>query len=269
MIKVMVADDERWIRKGIIKMLDWDMFERTGYGPFQIFEADTVDLALNIYEEERMEVVISDVKFPVEDGCTLCERIYLQNSAVKIIMISGYNEFAYVKRALQYKAVDYLLKPVDKRILNTVFLKCMEEIEQEKGAQKIPENPGTAAIVADSGDARGIILESMNKIRTNYQDKYSLADFAYKYNLSEAYYSAIFKKYSGVSLTTFIMHVKIDKAIDLMTTTRNKICDIGEMVGYEDQHYFTKVFKKVTKQSPRQYREMLKKELFDSGSERL
>jgi len=267
MIKVLVADDERWIRKGIIKMLDWEQFEQQEYGPFQIFEADTVDFALEIYRQHQMEIVISDVKFPIEDGCYLCERIYEENPQVKIMMISGYNEFSYVKRALQYRAVDYLLKPVDKSLLNTTFLKCLSELRGALQYQKEKAQQEHNLASKDFGDTQCIILESMQTIKKNYQEKYSLAEFAKKYNISEAYFSVIFKKYSGLSLTTFIMRVKVEKAIELMITTKHKICDISEMVGYEDQHYFTKVFKKITGKSPREYRDALRRELTEEEAQ--
>ncbi|WP_394923170.1 response regulator [uncultured Robinsoniella sp.] len=260
---ILVADDERWIRKGIIKMIDQSRLE----GDTQILEADTVEGALELFSEHRPQIVISDVKFPIEDGCTLCERIYAIEKRTRIIMISGYDEFEYVKRALAYRAVDYLLKPVDKQLLNNTIHKCVEELslESQKNNRMMEEASNGELQMSDTArsvDIQAVIEDIEATILKNYSEKYTLSGLALKYHISEAYLSTVFKKRTGISLTAYIMQIKVERAKELMMTTQGKIWDIAAQVGYPDQHYFTKVFKKVTGESPTEYKVKLNRELY-------
>ena len=60
------------------------------------------------------EIILSDVMFPQENGCDLGERIFEMNPNAKIVMISAYDDFDNARRALRFRAVDYLLKPVSR-----------------------------------------------------------------------------------------------------------------------------------------------------------
>ena len=70
MYRVLVADDERWIRKGIVKMID-----REGLGISEIYEADSVTAALEQFRLHQPDIVLSDVIFPAENGCDFCDQI--------------------------------------------------------------------------------------------------------------------------------------------------------------------------------------------------
>ena len=82
MVKVLVADDERWIRKGIVRMIDR---ERNHIG--DVLEAENVTQALEIFRQEMPDIILSDVMFPQENGCDLGEQIYEINPKAKIVMI--------------------------------------------------------------------------------------------------------------------------------------------------------------------------------------
>lgn len=259
MYTLLVAEDERWIRKGVIKMIDSQSMDIR-----EILEADNIEDAFMLFKEKRPSIVISDVRFPIENGCILCERIYAHSPNTRFIMLSGYNDFEYVKRALLYKAVDYLLKPVDKNILNNTIKKCIDElVEQEQMKSQLPLSkeiePKDQITISNIEE---VIHQVMDAIKETYWHKFTLSEFALQYHLSEAYFSFVFKRISGVSLMTYIMQVRVEKAKELMITTNYKIWDIGEKVGYFDQHYFTKVFKKITGETPKEYKKSLEEELY-------
>lgn len=264
MYDILVVDDERWIRKGIIKMID-------GQGSLvgSIMEADSVETAERLFDECRPHIIISDVRFPKEDGCILCRRIYQKSPKTKIIMLSGYNDFEYVKSALNYKAVDYLLKPVAREALNDAIRRSIEEIraneeadtvKQERGRGSAPE-PSQPSISVTGKNVDDIIRQVTEDIRNNYGEKISLSGISAKYHVSEAYFSSMFKKSMGTTLMNYLMGYRIEKAKELMMTTDKKIVDIAELVGYPDIHYFNKVFKKLTGEAPRDYKKKLMREL--------
>jgi len=94
----------------------------------------------------------------------------------------------------------------------------------------------------------------MEEIGENCAGKYTLKTFASKYHISEAYLSSLFARTAGVSLTNYIMRERVERSAGLMLQTNRKISDIAMEVGYEDPRYFMKIFKKVTGETPTDYR---------------
>jgi len=100
-----------------------------------------------------------------------------------------------------------------------------------------------------------IIHKSLDYIRNNYQNKITLEDVAGAVYLSPSYFSKIFKEEMNVNLNTYINHIRIEKSKQLLVSDQVKMIDVAGMVGYEDQSYFSKVFKKVVGVTPGYYRE--------------
>ena len=226
-MKLLIAEDERWIRKGILKMIDLKelVFE-------EVLEAATLDEYEKIFLEKRPEVVISDVRFPNGISCPLCQKLYDLQPRTRFIMLSGYQDFEYVKAALGYKAVDYLLKPVDKNVLNDTIRRAMGEyVRAEKGEGIRDFSDYFSERTAGSGEQ--IIRKLMEDIRRDCAKKYTLSEAAKKYHISEAYLSSLFARIAGVSFITYIMELRVGRAKDLLLQTKQKINDIAEAVGYQ------------------------------------
>ena len=85
----------------------------------------------------RPEIVVSDVRFQM-DQLRACQKLHQKLPESKFVMLSGYNDFQYVKAALGYKAVDYLLKPVDKDVLNETIGRAVQEWNEEQQKSEKP-----------------------------------------------------------------------------------------------------------------------------------
>ena len=89
----------------------------------------------------------------------------------------------------------------------------------------------------------------------NFIEKITLEDVAAEIFLSSAYFSKIFKEQTGFNFSQYLNKLRIEKSKSLLRNSRLPLVDIAGMVGYEDQSYFTKVFKKITGNSPGKYRD--------------
>ncbi len=98
------------------------------------------------------------------------------------------------------------------------------------------------------------IYRAIDYIRANFTEKITLEDVADEIYLSPAYFSKIFKEQTESNFTQYLNKLRIEKSKSLLQNTKIPIVDIAGMVGYEDQSYFTKVFKKNTGNSPGKYR---------------
>jgi two-component system response regulator YesN len=99
------------------------------------------------------------------------------------------------------------------------------------------------------------VYRIMEYIKSNFGRKISLDDIAEYVYLSRSYVSGIFKAETGQTLSSYMNGVRIEKAKQMLKNPAIPLCDISGMCGFEDQSYFTKVFKKMTGTSPKKYRD--------------
>ncbi|WP_339203750.1 response regulator [Paenibacillus sp. FSL K6-3182] len=131
MLKVFIVDDESWARDIIKAFGEWESL-----GMEIVGEAEDGTEALRMMEVLQPHIVITDMRMPGTDGAALLQQLNDQFPAIKTIVVSGYDDFQYAKHALRFKAMDYLLKPVDPKELNTALQNCksgLEAVQMERG----------------------------------------------------------------------------------------------------------------------------------------
>ncbi len=104
-------------------------------------------------------------------------------------------------------------------------------------------------------NSKFMINQALNFIKYHYMEKISLDDVADELNISKHYLSSIFKKETGENMSLYINKLRIEKAKQLLLESDIKIKEVFEKVGYSDQQYFSKVFKKITGMTVIEYKE--------------
>ncbi|CAH0120668.1 HTH-type transcriptional activator RhaR [Paenibacillus sp. CECT 9249] len=131
MYRVMIVDDADEIRNGLKLKANWRQ-----YGFDVCAEARNGREALDILAEQPVELLITDIRMPVMNGLDLLAACSASHRATKLVVLSGYDDFQYVKRAMQCGAADYLLKPVIGEELEKVIVKVKEALDEEKRQQR-------------------------------------------------------------------------------------------------------------------------------------
>lgn len=123
---VMLVDDEEEVRQAIIKKLDWNAagFDVIGY-------AENGEEALEMVENLRPDVVMTDIHMPFMDGLTLCRKLKEISKNTKAIIFSGYDEFEYAQEAIKLEVEEYILKPIDATKLKLVFERIKKSLDEE------------------------------------------------------------------------------------------------------------------------------------------
>ena len=116
MRKVIIVDDEIWIRRGLIQSIPWDR-----YGLRLVGEAGDGVEAHRIALAEKPDLLFLDMRMPGLDGKQLLGMLHRDLPDLLTIVISGYSDFEYTREAVRQKAFDYLLKPVKKDELVSVL----------------------------------------------------------------------------------------------------------------------------------------------------
>jgi len=110
MWKLIVADDEPKIRRGIENILNWKDFNIEIVG-----QAEDGEIALEIITEKKPDIILLDINMPFLNGLNLLQKLKNINNNSIVIIISGYDDFQYAQKALQFNVFDYILKPVNKK----------------------------------------------------------------------------------------------------------------------------------------------------------
>ena len=260
MYRLLVADDEIIERKVLLKTLQKNL-----EGQCELFQAENGREALEIYEKEKIQIAILDIEMPGINGIQAAEKIREKDKNCCIIFLTAYDEFSYAKKAITVRALDYILKPWDEKELMRVLEEAMrlagEKEEQtrigkvaeqaEAGQQIMEEEPDYA-----NENLRISKVTEMLKdyICENYMKDLSVQQMAEKTNYSEPHFCRLFKQSFGQNFTSYLTEYRINMAKKMLEQPTVNVKDVGKNVGYEDSNYFTKVFRRITGQSPTEYR---------------
>jgi two-component system, response regulator YesN len=125
MYHVLVAEDEHWIRSGIVEMVD-----RIGGGFKVTGEAGDGVEAWNLIQELCPTVLITDIMMPKMDGLSLIKQIDDIKFPIVSIIISGYDNFSYAQQGIRYGVSEYLLKPVREDVLKEALERSLQRLER-------------------------------------------------------------------------------------------------------------------------------------------
>ncbi len=396
MYKMIIADDEPKIRNGLRKMLDYGK-----YGIEVVGEAEDGEIALHEVMKVQPDILFLDICMPFLNGLDLIRKLRENAQDCQIIIITGFDQFAYMQEAIKLQVFDYLLKPVTiSNLTETISRVCAElnkrrrkdryykwvnerldesidtvrekffqnllktnanadeiaggfsflnlsfteqfgiaafRISKHSGFEKdsssldhnlilfgikkmvaellgafssicffddagniivIGSTPDTAqwskscdqiyAYIAehvssavifeyDTVSSLAAITDAYRQITGKLKDKsslkpitasilqymqehyydnnFSLESAAEKFKITPPYLSKLLKADTGTSFVDALTNIRIQKAIKMMDTSSLKIYEIAELVGYSNQYYFSRSFKKVTGLSPVQYKE--------------
>ncbi|WP_252237305.1 response regulator [Clostridium sp. ZBS17] len=243
MLNIMIVDDEILERQALKMIINNSDSGRV------IAEACNGREAIELDRKFNPDVIIIDVKMPGIDGIKASQIIKEQNKNKIIIMITAYDDFELVHKALLLGVNDYILKPIKPSELidaiNNIFvnLKINKDTYVGKSVNELKEVPIKAAI---------------EYIHNNFDEKVSLEQMASICNLSPCYFSKVFKKAVGVNFVSYVNDTKINKAKELLENTDIPVLNVALDLGFDDCGYFIRVFKKSQGVTPKKYREVHK-----------
>ncbi|MDQ0856534.1 response regulator [Bacillus sp. V2I10] len=376
-MKALIVDDEFNVRDVLRHLGQWEQ-----YGITKLLEASNGKEAKKWIEKEQPELIFTDIKMPGMTGMELIEWLDSISYPGKVIFITGYNDYSYMRKAIQHSSFDYLLKPIEYEAFNHTLKKSVqawkddfEHAEVLEDAKKLRRNQlATAICLGDRSDADSLAeflpesagyeltllsfyqmhnpdsyienlsdelmdrrvgnafslqtdlnlclviticdqwlsveeyisrefdlpvrlvtgepIESLSQIRpafqtlekkleeqnfrsihrldeidaarrmedivsyvkTYYMEDLSLEKLSNVFFLSREHISRKFKQETGMTLSKYITELRISQAKSWLQETDKSIYSISTMLGYQDEIYFSKLFKKVVGMTPFEFR---------------
>ena len=376
MKKVFLVDDEIVVRENMRTCIDWEKEGFTYCG-----DAPDGELALPLIEKLKPDILITDIRMPFMNGLELSAIVRKMQPDIKIVILSGHDEFEYARQAIRIGVEEYCLKPFSAeeiiRMLKVIsakdfaagerhprlaeeprlwpsgtespaamlgnvnldqfsldragfieflkvgspeqkdtgirqFAKGLEKLdwdsslygyyllhdltlcvfreakeqygEQVRPDDWLPEMQKQIGLIrsweeacsylgrlaelfwqwrSQSGDRYGVLIARVKQfVQERYgDDTLSLNDAAKYVNVSPSHLSKVFSQETGKTFIEYLMETRVRKAMELLLSTDAKSYDIAFRVGYQDPHYFSNVFKRMTGMTIREFRKRGKLEL--------
>jgi two-component system, response regulator YesN len=379
-MKALIVDDERNVRNVLRQLGEWNRL-----GITEILEAANGVEALGIVKKENPDIIFTDIKMPKMSGMELIEELNQLPFKGKVILVTGYDDYTFMRKAIQLNSFDYLLKPIEEEAFQAVLEKVTGEVKAEaaegleqgdileeamklRGNQimtavcsgKRIEKDTIAPLLPDNGDmdmtllsfygkqrpeihidaldeelrarrigraftylngeslcigittkgqwlyaeewmrdkmtvpvrltqakldSPGMIPEVFTRlfqeleqnqyrtirrldemeaakrieaivsyVETYYMEDISLEKLSKMFFLTREHISRTFKKETGMTLSKFVTQLRINQAKSWLMETEESIYSIAIMLGYQDEKYFSKLFKKVIGMTPFEFR---------------
>lgn len=131
MFRVLIADDESSVIQSLMFSMPWEELELEVVGT-----ASDGNTALEMSRKEDIDIAILDIRMPGINGLELCERLKQQSEQIQLIIASGYAEFAYAEKAIQYGVLGYCLKPLDYTQMTRFLRKAVQNLKRDRHIQK-------------------------------------------------------------------------------------------------------------------------------------
>ena len=249
-MKAIIIDDEKHVREGLLLLADWDRFHVT-----TVLEAADGHEAMDLILKHKPEIIFTDMNMPRCDGIELLKKIHTTKLNAKVIVISGYDDFKYTKNAITCGGFDYLLKPINPTELNDTIQRAITEWKEQNKAISI----------SPVEKEKNTVQQIEEYIRLNFREDIKLQDIANRFFLSREYISRKFKQEYQETLIDYVTKVRMEHAKQLLRNPVLKIYEVAEEVGYQNDKYFIKVFKKMEGITPKEFRNITAKKIYDNN----
>lgn len=241
MYKLILADDEYELRNGLGTYFPW---EEIGFELAASLENG--QQVIEYLESHSADVLLCDIRMPVMDGLEVAQYIYRKKLPIYMIMFSGYRDFEYAKKAMQYGARDYIVKSAKFNELVSVFRNLREQLDMENSKKKL------------AGASKGYYQQIIETIQEQVEREFAtvtLEQVAAAVHMNSNYVSKLFYCKTGQLFSEYLLSVKMKKAAEYLSDIRYRTYEVSELVGYSNTKNFSRAFKSFYGITPKEYRE--------------
>lgn len=255
-MKILLVDDEIIALHALQKRVDW-----MKYGFAEVFTAQDAACASEILLKNKVDMMLCDIEMPGESGLELTEYVRLNYPDTICVMVTCHSDFSFMKKAMKLQVTDYILKPIDYEELDALLTQFSQEAAHEH------DNDDVNTIVVQTQELRekpqDVTEERLNVVKKYIEDhireKIYVEDLAKLVHVNPQHLMRIFKRETGKSLTEYMTERRIVIASNLLKNTDYSINFISDCIGCENYSYFTKLFKRYSGFTPKEYRMQFKK----------
>lgn len=236
---MLIVDDEPHIIEGLKRVIDWKK-----YGIQQIETATNYHEAIEKAIEYKPHIGIFDVCIEDARGYDIINKLNSLDLQTKYVMVSGYDDFEYVRQAMIAGAKDYLVKPVDRVELQNVIEHIIVDDFKGNLDHVHQEEKNVDMILGVEYDSLSNLTNKVLLIvKGEYNKNINLKIVADKFKMNSTYLGQIFLKETHMKFSEYLMAYRLTTAKHMIQNTNEKISYIAYSVGYSNLNYFYTHFK--------------------------
>lgn len=239
--KVLIVEDEPLILNYLAKKIP-----ETSDSFCVVGKAQSGTDALEQIRQTAPNVIFTDIHMPEMTGLELAAQVHNLFPDIIVIILTGYADFSYAQEAIRCQVFDYLLKPLNIDDLNSLLIRLGMFLSNTQKSQ--------TPSVPDGISSKKTFELLKEYMRLNYSQPIDLQVLSKHFNYSPAYLIKLFKKYADTTPNRYLMQLRINAAAQLLANETIPIAQVGQLVGYHDLPYFSKLFKQYMHMSPAAYR---------------
>jgi YesN/AraC family two-component response regulator len=243
---ILIVDDDAALTEGL---------EATLVPPHRVFSARKGIQALQILEQQVMNLVLLDYVLPDASGLELLRVIQRTAPTLPIILMTGFGSEDVAVESFRSGVRDYLKKPF-------TALELLARVERALGADPGPERRDVVsrepAEPSYLGETYRIPKKSLQRamffVEKHLNSSVSLDDVAREAGMSKFHFCRVFKTVTGLTFRGFLARRRIARAVELLHDNDRSLTDVCLDVGFKDMSHFSRVFRKVTGELPSHFR---------------
>lgn len=274
MYNVLVVDDEDLILEGMPLLVEWE-----AWGFRIAATADDGLSALDILRTQPIDLVMTDIRMPEMDGIELIAAVREHVGDTKIVILSGYGDFPYAQKAIQYGVTRYLLKPVEVEELTECLVDLRRELDKRKAETGTPtqkqgdrhqtgeegvgsnlhrdEEPITNTAAAVKDKEPHVIDAIRAFIGEHYADNLSLKQIAGLFYMNTAYLGQLFKQKTGQTFNDYLNRTRITAIKKELLHHRYTGAQSIHRAGFKSVEHFYKQFRRYEGTAFSEYKERI------------
>ena len=258
MHSIVIVEDQEIIRTTLVNTVDW-----ASVGCNVIAQVSSGEEGVEMIESNTPDIVITDIHLPGIDGITMLEKAAHMCSFQSII-ITGFSQFKYAKKAISLSVVDYILKPIDEDKLLDAVRKAAERIDKSRELEKLRRKvePSFSIDILENKTNDMHLKQIFEVIRRDYGKQISFESICNEIGMNTDYISRKLRALASDSFPNILSRHRIEVSKQIMKENATiKFYEVAEKVGFSSYKRFSLVFKRISGQTPSEYMKS-----FDSAS---
>jgi two-component system response regulator YesN len=229
-MNVLLVDDEP------LELEQLEYLIKQVFPAWNIYKAQDSSQAMAIYHNVKLQLAFLDIHLPGKSGLELAADMKANGGELDIVIVTAFQEFHYAKQSIKLGVIEYITKPIIQSELVVLLNRY-----QAKGSS--------------TGYSR-IIHDAINLMKEKYHEKINLADIASDIHVNPSYLSRRFHEEVGIAFSEYLMNYRIEMAKKLIINNQDwSISQVAERTGFNSQHYFSTIFRKMVGATPKEFRE--------------
>ena len=249
MYKVVLADDEHIIVEGLRRVLPWAQMGLDVVGT----AADGVS-GLALIREQKPDILLTDIRMPNMDGLTMLAAVRSEFPRMQVCVLTAFRDFDYAQTAMHLGACRYLLKPSRMDELTEALREMIRRLDAlpPDPAQEAQEDEQREEGASEASSF--VVRAALSYMEANCTKKLSLSEVADQVYVSQWHLSKLINRYTGRSFFDLLSGMRVERAKALLADPTMRVHTVAEQTGFADVAHFSKSFKRITGQTPGEYR---------------